>query len=110
MSKAKNFLITEEIKALVKLNTAAKEAKKAFDEKKAEIITDDLAEGKYFVEDYGCVQKVNVIQTVIDYKRLVEDHPEINLKKYTEYKDAPRIIITDFRDKSKSFIQKLLNG
>ena len=109
MSKTKKTLTTSEVKLLVNLNTTSKDAKKALDDAKAELLPESIAEGKYIVEGFGSVIKANVIQTVVDYKRLIEDHPEINLKKYTEYKEAPRIFINDFRDKeNKSFIAKLL--
>ena len=83
-------------------------SKKKLDDAKAELLPNSIAEGKYIAK-IGCVQKVGIVQTVIDYKRLIEDHPEINLKKYTTYKDAPRILITDFRDADESFIAKLLH-
>ena len=108
MSKTKTSLTTSDVKTLVNLNTKCKDAKKAFDDAKADLIPDSIAEGKYVVEGIGCVQKVGIVQTVIDYKKLIEDHPEINLKKYTTYKDAPRILIKDFRNEDESFLKKLL--
>jgi hypothetical protein len=105
---SKTTLTAKEVETLVKLNSKCKEAKKNLDEAKAELLPNSIAEGKYIAK-IGCVQKVGIVQTVIDYKRLIEDHPEINLKKYTTYKDAPRILITDFRDADESFIAKLLH-
>ena len=105
---SKTTLTTKEVEALVKLNTNYKNSKKKLDDAKAELLPNSIAEGKYIAK-IGCVQKVGIVQTVIDYKRLIEDHPEINLKKYTTYKDAPRILITDFRDADESFIAKLLH-
>ncbi len=109
MSKTKRALTTSDVKTLVNLNETVKEAKKAFEDTKAELVPESVCEGKYVVEGVGCVQKVSIVQTVIDYKKLIEDHPEINLKKYTTYKDAPRILITSAKKEDKSFIQKLLN-
>lgn len=105
---SKTTLTTKEVETLVKLNTNYKNSKKKLDDAKAELLPNSIAEGKYIAK-IGCVQKVGIVQTVIDYKRLIEDHPEINLKKYTTYKDAPRILITDFRDADESFIAKLLH-
>ncbi|MBP5468483.1 MAG: hypothetical protein J6Z11_04490 [Candidatus Riflebacteria bacterium] len=105
---SKTTLTAKEVETLVKLNTKCKEAKKDLDDAKAKLLPNSIAEGKYIAK-IGCVQKVGIVQTVIDYKRLIEDHPEINLKKYTTYKDAPRILITDFRDADESFIAKLLH-
>lgn len=105
---SKTTLTTKEVETLVKLNTNYKNSKKKLDDTKAELLPNSIAEGKYIAK-IGCVQKVGIVQTVIDYKRLIEDHPEINLKKYTTYKDAPRILITDFRDADESFIAKLLH-
>lgn len=113
MSKTKRALTTSDIETLVNLNTKQKVAKRDFDEAKAELIPDSVAEGKYVLANVGCVQKVGVVQTVIDYKRLVADHPEIDLSIYTSYKEAPRILITDFREgiqveDDTSFFKKLL--
>lgn len=105
---SKTTLTTKDVETLVKLNTNYKNSKKKLDDVKAELLPNSIAEGKYIAK-IGCVQKVGIVQTVIDYKRLIEDHPEINLKKYTTYKDAPRILITDFRDADESFIAKLLH-
>lgn len=105
---SKTTLTAKEVETLVKLNTNYKNSKKKLDDTKAELLPNSIAEGKYIAK-IGCVQKVGIVQTVIDYKRLIEDHPEINLKKYTTYKDAPRILITDFRDADESFIAKLLH-
>lgn len=109
MSKTKRALTTSDVKALVNLNEAVKDAKRVFEDTKAKLVPESVCEGKYIVEGVGCVQKVSIVQTVIDYKKLIEDHPEINLKKYTTYKDAPRILITPAKKEDKSFIQKLLN-
>lgn len=106
MSKTK--LTPKEVEILVKLNSKCKQIKKDLDDTKAKLLPNSIAEGKYIAK-IGCVQKVSIVQTVIDYKRLIEDHPEINLKKYTTYKDAPRVLITDFRDADKSFMAKLLH-
>lgn len=110
MSKAKRSLTIEDVKTLVNLDTAYKKAKKALDKAKAELIPDSVAEGKYVVEEYGCVQKVSIVQTVVDYKRLLADHPEIDISLYTEYKDAPRILFKDFRSEEDdtSFLKRLL--
>ena len=105
---SKTTLTAKEVETLVKLNTNYKNSKKKLDDVKAELLPNSIAEGKYIAK-IGCVQKVGIVQTVIDYKRLIEDHPEINLKKYTTYKDAPRILITYFRDADESFIAKLLH-
>lgn len=105
---SKTTLTAKDVETLVKLNTKCKAIKKELDDTKAELVPNSIAEGKY-VAKIGCVQKVSIVQTVIDYKRLIEDHPEINLKKYTTYKDAPRILIIDFRDADESFIAKLLH-
>ena len=111
MSKAKRSLTTSDIKTLVDLDTAYKKAKKALDNAKAELIPESVPEGKYVVADYGCVSKVAIVQTVIDYKKLLADHPEIDVSLYTTYKDAPRILFTDFREAQEeqpSFFGKLL--
>lgn len=113
MSKTKRSLTTSDIKTLVDLDTAYKKAKKALDKAKADLCPESVAEGKYVVADYGCVQKVAIVQTVVDYKRLLAEHPEINLEIYTTYKEAPRILFTDFREKEEdeskpSFLNKWL--
>lgn len=111
MSKTKHSLTTSDIKTLVDLDTAYKKAKKALDKAKADLCPESIAEGKYVVADYGCVQKVAIMQTVVDYKQLIADHPEIDLEAYTTYKEAPRILFTDFReqeDNKSSFLNKLL--
>lgn len=113
MSKAKKSLTTSDIQTLVKLNTAYKKAKKAFDEAKANLVPDSVAAGKYVLADVGSVSKLDVIQTVVDYKQLIADHPEIDLEIYTNHKEAPRIVIVDFSDgiqveDDESFMKKLL--
>lgn len=109
MSKTKRSLTTSDVKALVDLNEASKDAKTALDKAKAELCPESVAEGKYVIEDYGSVQKVSIVQTVVDYKRLVADHPEIDLELYTTYKEAPRILITKFKKgETTSFLGKLL--
>ena len=112
MSKAKRSLTTSDIKTLVDLDTAYKKAKKALDTAKAELIPESVSEGKYVVADYGCVSKIAIVQTVVDYKRLVADHPEIDVSLYTTYKEAPRILFTDYREEQveddTSFFKKLL--
>lgn len=108
MSKTK--LTTRDVETLIKLNSAYKDAKKQLDDAKAKLIPSSVAEDKY-MSTIGCVQKVGIVQTVIDYKQMLADHPEINLKRYTTYKDAPRILISDFREtnESKSLLSKLLH-
>lgn len=110
MSKTKRSLTTSDVKALVTLNRKQKESKKEFDDAKAELCPDSVAEGKYMVEGVGCVQKVAIIQTVVDYKKLIADHPKIDIEKYTTYKEAPRILIFDFQNEkdTKSFFGKFL--
>lgn len=108
MSKTKRALTTSDVKTLVKLNKAYKDAKQKLEEAKAELCPASVTEGKYSVDGIGNVCKVSIVQTVVDYKQMIEDHPEINLKKYTTYKEAPRILINEPKKEEASFIKKLL--
>lgn len=81
MSKVKTNLTEAEIRELVKADAAAKSAKTAFDILKEQLCS-DLVEGKYFFDGVGAVYKTNTIRETIDYKRLIAEHPEIDVDKY----------------------------
>ena len=78
MSKVKTNLTVAEIKELVIADSAVKSAKTAFDILK-EAKCKDLVTGKYFADGIGAVYKTSTVRETIDYKRLLADHPEIEV-------------------------------
>lgn len=106
---AKKSLTINDIKTLVKLNNRYQEAKEALDIAKAELVPASVLAGKYFEEGVGSVNKVITTQTTVDYKKLLEDHPEIDIEEYTTYHDSSRIYIKNPSDDDKALIRKVFN-
>lgn len=106
---SKKSLTVEDIKTLVNLNNKYKEAKDRLDEAKARLVPDSVDFAKYFQEGVGSVNKVHASTTFIDYKRMLDDHPEIDIDDYTEERDSTRIYISNYKDdECKNLLQKVL--
>lgn len=107
MSKVKTNLTVAEIKELVIADSAVKSAKTALDILK-EAKCKDLVEGKYFADGIGAVYKTNSIREAIDYKRLLADHPEIDVEKYKTFTEVTTLSIKNTMQGDTSFFSKLL--
>lgn len=107
MSKVKTNLTDAEIKELVVADAAVKSAKAAFDILK-EAKCGNLVAGKYFADGIGIVNKVATVRETIDYKRLLADHPEIDVEKYKTHTEVFTISIKNMLQNDTGFFGKLL--
>lgn len=106
MSKVKTTLTNAEIKELVIADAAVKSAKTALDILKEEKIK-DLVPGKYFAEGIGAVYKTATIRETIDYKRLLADHPEIDVEQYKVHTEVFSVSVKNMLQDT-SILGKLL--
>lgn len=106
MAKVKTFLTNEEIQKLVAADACAKSAKTAFDVLKDQLCK-DLPAGKYFAEGIGAVYKTAAVRGIVDYKRLLADHPEIDVEKYTNYTEVSSVSVKNMTQETSIF-SKLL--
>lgn len=107
MSKVKTNLTTAEIKELVIADSAVKSAKTAFDILK-EAKCKNLVTGKYFADGIGAVYKTSTIRETIDYKRLLADHPEIDIEKYKTSTEVTSVTVKNMMQGDAGFFSKLL--
>ena len=92
MSKVKTTLTAAEIKEMVIADSAVKSAKTAFDILKEEKCK-DLVAGKYFADGIGAVYKTSTVRETIDYKRLLAEHPEIDVEKYKTFTEVVSVSV-----------------
>ena len=107
MSKVKTNLTVAEIKELVIADSAVKSAKTAFDIIK-EAKCKNLVTGKYFADGIGAVYKTSTIRETIDYKRLLADHPEIDIEKYKTSTEVTSVTVKNMMQGDAGFFSKLL--
>ncbi len=107
MSKVKTNLTVAEIKELVIADSAVKSAKTAFDILK-EAKCKNLVTGKYFADGIGAVYKTSTIRETIDYKRLLADHPEIDIEKYKTSTEVTSVTVKNMMQGDAGFFSKLL--
>ena len=101
MSKTvKKSLSISEIKELV-------EAKQELDNAKEKFKIDDLAAGKYFAEGEGVVTKNVTVRATVNYKKLLEDNPSIDVKQYTEYTEVASVLIKPLKT-NDSLLKRIL--
>lgn len=91
-------LTEKEIKELVIAQVEYKKAKDKFDEIK-ERLTKDLAPGKYEGK-FGKVTKTIFEKTRTDWKRLIDDNPEIDVNKYSESQESVSVFIQNYNTAS----------
>ena len=107
MSKVKTNLTVAEIKELVIADSAVKSAKTAFDILK-EAKCKNLVTGKYFADGIGAGYKTSTIRETIDYKRLLADHPEIDIEKYKTSTEVTSVTVKNMMQGDAGFFSKLL--
>ena len=107
---SKTMLSIEDIRRLVNAKAEADNAKANYEQVKSEIISDKLPAGKYFAENIGEVIKSLSVRGVVDYKKLLEDHPEIDVEKYTDYKEVASVIVKSLAKADKGFIPRFLKN
>lgn len=94
MSKTKTVSLSiSEVKKLVELKQELDNAKAKFDAYKEEHCPEELVAGKYFAEGIGVVTKNITVRSTVNYKKLLEDHPEIDVSKYAEYTEVASILV-----------------
>ena len=91
-------LTEKEIKELVIAQVEYKKAKDKFDEIK-ERLTKDLEPGKYEGK-FGKVTKTIFEKTRTDWKRLIDDNPEIDVNKYSESQESVSVFIQNYNTAS----------
>lgn len=92
MTKEVKTLSSSDVKRLVKARFKLKEVERDFKNLKDELITEDVPLGKYESQD-GYVTKYLTTRRTIDTKKLLEDHPEINIEEYTTEKECVQVNI-----------------
>ena len=107
MSKVKTTLTVAEIKELVIADSAVKSAKTAFDILKDEKCK-DLVAGKYFADGIGAVYKTTTVRESVDYKRLLAEHPEIDIEKYKTFTEVTCVSVKNMLQGDAGFFSKLL--
>lgn len=109
MSKSrKTTLSIQEIKALADAQSVYTEAKFKLDALKEQFGVKDLPAGKYFADGIGVVLKTSCVRGTVNYKKLLEEHPEIDVEVYTEYKDVDSVSIKPLSN-NDSLLKKLFN-
>jgi len=101
-------LSDEDISRLVDADTAVKEAKLKLDALKQELRVDDLSSGSYVAEGIGAVIKNTSIRGTVDYKKMLLEHPEIDVEQYTEYKEVSSLIIRNMRVKPSGLLSRIV--
>jgi len=89
-----NQLTEKEIKELVIAQVEYKKAKDKFDEIK-ERLTKDLEPGKYEGK-YGKIIKTVFTKMKTDYKKLLWDNPDIDVKQYEEPQEVSSVVIQNY--------------
>ena len=107
MSKVKTNLTVAEIKELVIADSAVKSAKTAFDILKEDKCK-DLVVGKYFADGVGAVYKTSTVRETVDYKRLLAEHPEIDVEKYKTFTEVTSISVKNMMQGDAGIFSKLL--
>lgn len=108
MSKTKVSLSISEVKKLVEAKQELDNAKAKFDMLKEEYCPEELATGKYFADGIGVVSKNTTVRATVNYKKLLEEHPEIDVSKYTEYTEIASILVKPLMVNT-SLIKRILN-
>lgn len=103
-----NTLTIQQIKELSAAKSELDAAKIKFDMLKEEYCPESLPAGKYFAENEGVVMKSATVRGTVNYKQLLEEHPEIDVEKYTEYKEVVSVIVKPLKDTS-SILKKILH-
>lgn len=93
MSKTKKELSHNEIKELCEAKQELDSAKLKYDMLKEAYCPEELLTGKYFIENVGVVTKNKTVRGTVNYKKLLEEHPEIDVEKYTEYTEVTSILV-----------------
>ena len=94
MSKTiKTSLSINEVKKLVEAKQELDNAKAKYDMLKEELCPEALAAGKYFADGIGVVTKNVTVRSTVNYKKLLEEHPDIDVSKYTEYTEVASILV-----------------
>ena len=92
MSKSrKTTLSIQEIKLLADAQSAYTEAKFRLDALKEQLNIKDLPAGKYFADGVGVVLKTSCVRGTINYKKMLDEHQEIDPETYTEYKEVESV-------------------
>lgn len=108
MSKTvKKSLSISEIKELVEAKQELDNAKEKLDILKEKFKIDDLAAGKYFAEGEGVVTKNVTVRATVNYKKLLEDNPNIDVKVYTEYTEVSSVLIKPLKS-NESLLKRIL--
>lgn len=96
MSKTTTLTI-QQIKELAAAKSALDAAKINFDMLKDKYCA-NISAGKYYAEGEGIVLKTVTVRSIVDYKTMLEEHPEINVEKYTEYKEVGSVTIKPLKN------------
>ena len=107
MTKEVKTLDKQEVDALVKAYVKYKAAEAEFKALK-ETLTNDIEPGKH-VGKYGYVNKSVSTRTTVDYKKLLEDNPDIDISKYTTEKEVVMVTIQNLltEDDEKGLLRHL---
>ena len=68
---------------------------------------EELAAGKYFAEGIGIVTKNSTVRATVNYKKLLEEHPEIDVAKYTEYTEVSSLLVKPLSDNNDSLVKRI---
>ena len=108
MSKTvKKSLSISEIKELVEAKQELDNAKEKLDILKEKFKVDDLAAGKYFAEGIGVVTKNVTVRATVNYKQMLVEHPDIDVKAYTEYAEVASTLIKPLKS-NDSLLKRIL--
>ena len=107
MSKAKVVSLSiSEVKKLVEAKQELDNAKEKLDVLKEKFKVDDLAAGKYFAEGIGVVTKNVAVRATVNYKQMLIEHPEIDVKLYTEYAEVASTLIKPLKS-NESLVKRI---
>jgi len=94
MTKEVKTLSEKEVDALVKAYVKYKAAEAEFKLLKDTLVTDDIQPGKYTGKN-GYINKSTSIRSSVDYKKLLEDNPDIDVSSYTTEKEVTMVTVTN---------------
>jgi len=94
-------LTDNEIKELIVAQVEYKKAKDRFDEVK-ERLTKDLEPGRY-ESKYGKIIKTVFTKMKTDYKRMLWDNPDIDIKQYEEPQEVSSLVIQNYNTSNGIF-------
>ncbi|MCR4715894.1 MAG: hypothetical protein K5656_01815 [Lachnospiraceae bacterium] len=94
-------LTDNEIKELIVAQVEYKKAKDKFDEVK-ERLTKDLEPGRY-ESKYGKIIKTVFTKMKTDYKRMLWDNPDIDIKQYEEPQEVSSLVIQNYNTSNGIF-------